>query len=149
MGKKKKKRCGGGGGGRQAALASAAAANAPIDVTPAIMHIDPALVDRETLKQIRAMARHPAMQGESRPVMMPDCHFCPRCTVGTTSRVGERVVPSFVGGDIGCGVLLYRVRAPLPSNLEVVDKRLRAALRGEPPLRAIGWKTFPPTRTGA
>ena len=95
------------------------------------MHIDPGLVDRETLKQIRAMARHPAMQGESRPVMMPDCHFCPRCTVGTTSRVGARVVPSFVGGDIGCGVLLYRVRASLPSNLQAVDKRLRAEMRGE------------------
>ena len=134
MCKKKKNnrggKCGKAGGGRAAALAAAAAACAPIDVAPAVMHIDPELVDRETLKQIRAMAKHPAMQGESRPVMMPDCHFCPRCTVGTTSCVGDRVVPSFVGGDIGCGVTLYRVRAPLPSNLEAADRRIRAEMRG-------------------
>lgn len=37
--------------------------------------------------------------------IMPDAHFGIGCTIGTTMRVTDAVVPNLVGVDIGCGML--------------------------------------------
>ena len=51
--------------------------------------------------------------------IMPDCHAGNSCTVGTVIKVGERVVPNTVGGDIGCGMLVAVFK-----NLELDLQRL-------------------------
>ena len=41
--------------------------------------------------------------------MMPDMHASEGCTVGTSMTVGEKINPSYVGSDIGCGMQVYRL----------------------------------------
>lgn len=42
--------------------------------------------------------------------IMPDVHAGKGCTVGTTMTVGDRIIPGLVGVDIGCGMLVVRLR---------------------------------------
>lgn len=49
------------------------------------------MMDRETFK-------------ESKFRFMPDVHYGKGSTVGTTMTVQDKIVPNFIGVDIGCGV---------------------------------------------
>jgi RNA-splicing ligase RtcB len=62
---------------------------------------------------------------DSRIRMMPDMHAAEGCTVGTSMTVGDRVNPAYVGGDIGCGMQVYRLDTP-----SVDLPRLDEAIRG-------------------
>ena len=78
----------------------------------AIIYTD--LVEQEALDQVRAMCDDPLAAGQ-RIRIMPDVHSGAGCTIGTTMTVGDRLMPSLVGVDIGCGMLTVGVgRQPLP-----------------------------------
>ncbi len=36
--------------------------------------------------------------------IMPDVHAGEGCTIGTTMTIKDKIIPSFVGVDIGCGM---------------------------------------------
>ena len=55
--------------------------------------------------------------------VMPDCHSSVNCCVGFTSQIIDKVIPSIVGGDIGCGISCY----PLNKKLSCSKGRLRCA----------------------
>ena len=60
---------------------------------------------------------------------MPDAHAGAGCVIGTTMTVSDRIAPSLVGVDIGCGmeaVKLCDMEADLPRLDEVVRKIGRA-----------------------
>ena len=73
---------------------------------------------------------------DSSIAMMPDMHAAEGCTVGTSMTVGERVNPAFVGGDIGCGMQIFKlsdktidfwkldecVREKIPSGAKIHDR---------------------------
>ena len=40
---------------------------------------------------------------------MPDVHAGKNCVIGFTGDLGEKVIPSIVGGDIGCGMLCCNI----------------------------------------
>lgn len=42
---------------------------------------------------------------DSKIRIMPDVHAGKNCVIGFTGDLGEKVIPSIVGGDIGCGML--------------------------------------------
>ena len=65
-----------------------------------------ACVDPESHAQVLRMCNIPQL-ADSRIRMMPDMHASEGCTVGTSMTVGELVNPSYVGGDIGCGMQVY------------------------------------------
>lgn len=51
--------------------------------------------------------------------IMPDCHSGKGCTIGTTIHLKDKVCPSLVGVDIGCGMLCV----PIPKNIKLhLDK---------------------------
>jgi len=60
--------------------------------------------------------------------MMPDCHAGTGSTVGTTMTVGDQVIPSIVGVDIGCGMHVVKI-----SEREMDFERLDALIRSEIP----------------
>lgn len=37
--------------------------------------------------------------------IMPDIHAGAGCTIGTTMKITDKVVPNLVGVDIGCGII--------------------------------------------
>ncbi len=86
--------------------------------TSAIVYTD--LVEQEALDQVQLLCDQSVADG-SRVRIMPDVHAGSGCTVGTTMTVGDKIMPSLVGVDIGCGMLTVGIgKQPLP--LEALDK---------------------------
>ena len=63
-------------------------------------------IDSDSLKQIKSMIRHESIHNAR---VMPDCHNSMGCCVGFTSKIIDKIVPNFVGGDIGCGITTYPI----------------------------------------
>jgi tRNA-splicing ligase RtcB (3'-phosphate/5'-hydroxy nucleic acid ligase) len=66
-------------------------------------------IEVETFKQIKSMIKNETIENAR---IMPDCHKSKNCCVGFTSKLIDKIVPNFVGGDIGCGIVSY------PLNIE-------------------------------
>lgn len=71
-------------------------------------------VDNESYAQVLAICNIEELK-DSKIKMMPDMHATEGCTVGTSMTVGEKINPSYVGSDIGCGMQVYKL-----SNSEIV-----------------------------
>lgn len=61
-------------------------------------------IEDACIEQIRDMLDMPIAEGANTAIM-PDAHFGLGCTIGTTMKVTDKVVPNLVGVDIGCGML--------------------------------------------
>lgn len=44
--------------------------------------------------------------------IMPDVHAGKGCTVGTTMTIKDKIVPNLVGVDVGCGMLVAKIKDP-------------------------------------
>ncbi|KDO28777.1 hypothetical protein SPRG_19988 [Saprolegnia parasitica CBS 223.65] len=86
----------------------------------AVVFLEKDHLDRETLKQIEAIAAHASV---AHARIMPDAHKGNGCCVGFTCHLTPTVLPGLIGGDIGCGVALH----PLPSSA-IVKKQSLARL---------------------
>lgn len=85
--------------------------------------IDRLMLDKGTMNQIREIIHHPSVD-QSR--FMPDCHRGKGCCVGFTSQLIERVVPKYIGGDIGCGILSYPIGTLLDvAQLPEINTKIR------------------------
>lgn len=47
---------------------------------------------------------------DSKIRIMPDCHAGGGCTIGTTMEIKDKITPSLVGVDIGCGMLTVKLK---------------------------------------
>ena len=88
------------------------------------MFIDKNMVDTETIKQIRNMIAHPSVEHAR---IMPDCHKGVGCCVGFTCRLNEKIVPNFIGGDIGCGIITYSI-GNKKINLKSLDTYIKSTI---------------------
>ena len=66
-------------------------------------------VDSASYAQVLRMCNMEELK-DSRIAMMPDMHAAEGCTVGTSMTVDDRVNPAFVGGDIGCGMQIFKLK---------------------------------------
>lgn len=66
-------------------------------------------IEEYALVQLQMLVDHPAFQG-SRVRIMPDVHPGKVGTIGFTATVTERILPSVVGNDIGCGMTLAKLK---------------------------------------
>lgn len=73
------------------------------------------VVDEASIAQVKELCGQEFCAG-SRIRMMPDIHAGAGCTVGTTMTIKDKVVPNFVGIDIGCGMETVKIRE---SNLDM------------------------------
>ena len=71
-------------------------------------------VDSETMNQIMLMSKEPTTNHAR---FMPDCHKSSGCCVGFTDMIEKGIVPNYVGGDIGCGILSYN------SGIKIREKK--------------------------
>lgn len=60
-------------------------------------------IDESSYQQIKTMMDRETFK-DSKFRFMPDVHYGKGSTVGTTMTVHDKVVPNFIGVDIGCGV---------------------------------------------
>ena len=68
----------------------------------AIVYTD--IIEETATEQIRQLCDQSFVEGCSIRIM-PDVHAGTGCVIGFTADLGERVIPSIVGVDIGCGML--------------------------------------------
>lgn len=85
--------------------------------------IKPELIDDDLYAQIRAYSKKKCI---NKPVrIMPDAHAGEGCCVGMSFPLGDSIIPSLIGGDIGCGIITYKI--PISTN----DKSLTDKLKKE------------------
>ena len=80
-------------------------------------------VDNACISQIIELLNQPMAEGETIR-MMPDCHAGSGCTVGTTMTVSDKIIPSIVGVDIGCGMHVVKLKEKA-LDLEALDALIR------------------------
>lgn len=67
-------------------------------------------IDDYARKQLQMICDHPASAGSTVRVM-PDVHPGKVGTIGLTMTVGDSLLPSLVGVDIGCGMTIAKIKA--------------------------------------
>ena len=87
----------------------------------AIVYTD--MIDDAATKQIRQLCDQPVAEGSCIRIM-PDVHAGTDCVIGFTAKMGEIVVPSLIGADIGCGVLTVELGKE-PIDFERLDRVIR------------------------
>ncbi len=80
-------------------------------------------IDSEAIKQIYEIANHPMANG-SKIRIMPDVHAGKGCVIGTTMTIQDKIVPNYVGIDIGCGLYVAKIDAK-EVDFEKLDKVIR------------------------
>lgn len=69
-----------------------------------------AAVDDYAVKQLQMLCDFDAMSG-CKIRVMPDVHPGKVGTIGFTSTIGDKIMPSLIGIDIGCGMTLAQIKA--------------------------------------
>ena len=104
----------------------------------AVVFQDREKVEPECVRQIEEVLDSKAAEG-SKIRVMPDLHGGAGICIGFTQKIADRVVPNFVGVDIGCGMLVARFdgkRTRAIFGNEMGLKRLDRVWRNEIPM---GW----------
>jgi RNA-splicing ligase RtcB len=70
-------------------------------------------IEEEALNQVHTLLEQDAFK-DCKVRIMPDVHAGKGCVIGFTANLGEKVVPSLVGVDIGCGMFTISIgRGPI------------------------------------
>lgn len=90
--------------------------------------IDKFEIDVGTMKQIKQMIAHKSVVNSR---FMPDCHRGSGCCIGFTFQLQDTVVPNFIGGDIGCGILAFPIGKETVEKLgvEFIEKTIREQIK--------------------
>ncbi|GIN84341.1 RNA-splicing ligase RtcB [Heyndrickxia sporothermodurans] len=67
------------------------------------------VVDESAVQQIQELCDQEFLKDVTIRVM-PDVHAGKGCTIGTTIKIKDKVVPNLVGVDVGCGVLTVQLK---------------------------------------
>ena len=78
------------------------------------------VIEKSAIAQINEICDQPMTEGLDIRIM-PDVHAGAGCTIGTTMTVKDKLVPNFVGVDIGCGMETVKLREK-HIELEKMDK---------------------------
>ncbi len=78
------------------------------------------VIEQSAIAQINEICNQPMTDGLDIRIM-PDVHAGAGCTIGTTMTVKDKLVPNFVGVDIGCGMETVKLKEK-HIELEKMDK---------------------------
>ena len=80
-------------------------------------------IDMGTMKQIKHIAQHTVLE---KLRFMPDCHKGVGCCVGLTAKIENKLVPRYVGVDIGCGISMHPLEVKMKrKKIPKVEKMIR------------------------
>jgi len=82
--------------------------------------------EASAIAQIQHLLDQPFVAG-SQIRVMPDCHQGHGCTIGMTMTITDKVVPNFVGIDIGCGMCCALLKDKR-IDLNQLDKAVRQSI---------------------
>lgn len=91
-------------------------------------------IDPETKTQIATLLRQPVL-ADSKIRIMPDTHTGRNCVVGLTMTiVRKKVIPAFIGADIGCGMRVAKI-AESSIDLPKLDRLIHENIPGSSKIR--------------
>lgn len=77
-------------------------------------------IENECISQIMDLCNQEWLTG-CQIAIMPDTHAGKGCTIGTTIQLKDKVCPSLVGVDLGCGMLVIEIPQELNLDLPAID----------------------------
>mgnify|MGYP005983618269 FL=1 len=80
-----------------------------------------------TIGQIIGLCNQAFTRG-SKIRIMPDTHSGSGCVIGTTMEIKDKIVPSLVGVDIGCGLYVVKLRKDCKLNFDKLDRLIRTGI---------------------
>ncbi|MFW5799446.1 MAG: RtcB family protein [Spirochaetota bacterium] len=83
-------------------------------------------IEKDAMTQVIKTASHPATEG-SKIRIMPDVHTGAGICIGFTAKLTDKVVPNWIGVDIGCGVTSYKL-GDKDINFDKLDTFIRNAI---------------------
>lgn len=86
-------------------------------------------IDDNALEQIKSLSEHPFLFKWA--AIMPDCHYGKGATVGSVIPMEEVILPSAVGVDIGCGMMVSKSTLKLDNikdRLSEIDHQIRRSI---------------------
>ena len=86
-----------------------------------VAHVFANTVDDDCISQIYSIMNSPTVKN-SHVSIMPDTHSGKGIVVGFTQDIVDRLNPSFVGVDVGCGMLVLKVSKDFHMDLPKLDK---------------------------
>lgn len=72
-------------------------------------------IEKPCVDQIHRIVNSEEFQG-SKIVLMPDCHAGKGCCIGFTQTITDKICPSLVGVDIGCGMLTLELSEDITTD---------------------------------
>lgn len=81
------------------------------------------MIEEAALQQVQHIAELDAFK-DAKIRIMPDVHAGKGCVCGFTADLGEKVVPSLIGVDIGCGMLTIKLGC-VDIDFEQLDRVIR------------------------
>ena len=66
------------------------------------------IIADNTIEQLQTLIDQEFMK-DCKVAVMADCHQGKGCVIGTTIKIADKIVPSLVGVDIGCGMLCVKL----------------------------------------
>ena len=85
-------------------------------------------IENEAISQIINLMNQPFSEGSVIRIM-PDVHAGAGCTIGTTMTITDKICPNLVGVDIGCGMMVVKLKdreIDLAKLDEVIHERIPA-----------------------
>lgn len=86
-----------------------------------VAHVFANTIDDDCISQIYSIMNSPTVKN-SHVSIMPDTHSGKGIVVGFTQDIVNRLNPSFVGVDVGCGMLVLKVSKEFHMDLPKLDK---------------------------
>jgi len=77
-------------------------------------------IDEQSIEQIRKILSNSACANTV--AIMPDVHFGKGIVIGFTAKMNDKVVPSWIGVDINCGVLFKKIKT---TDLKKFDAKVK------------------------
>ena len=99
------------------------------------------IVEQEAIDQIDHLLEQPAFQ-DCKVRIMPDVHSGKGCVIGFTADLGDKVIPSVVGVDIGCGMLTVKLDAK-SIDFDRLDAVIREYVPNGRDIHAVPQTDFP------
>ena len=82
-------------------------------------------IEETAKQQVYELCNQEFLQ-DSKIRMMPDLHAGKGCTIGTTMTITDKIVPNFVGVDLGCGMICVMLDVKKEDiNFENLDQIIR------------------------
>ena len=81
-------------------------------------------IEDKAIEQIEKLMSQDSFKNEKIRIM-PDVHSGKGCVIGFTSTIGDKIIPSIVGVDLYCGMLLVKL-GKIDIDLEKIDEIVKA-----------------------